>query len=511
MFNFWFPKKSDGKSEKLAHDFDQKTTKWDNKLFKSVTIFCGIVVASGVSLWFINYFFLEVHIDPKEQAKLREQVALLKQNAIPLTSVKPVKGVKLETTDLADLQVLKPILQDKKMVGLGEATHGTKEFFIMKHRLFQFLVSELGFRVFAIEYHFSDSIAINNYVLKGEGNAEEVVKNIKYWTWRTQEVLDLVKWMREWNTVNPNDPVKFYGFDMQGYEEPIIELKKYAIKTKFLPTENLERTRFMFEILQDKFDVFSQKHQTQNEKESTLNLVKEIQRVLDNKKSQLISQTSQREWAEAKQHARILEQYYSQVTSSDVAVMSNVRDRAMAENVQHISEFERHSKIVLWAHNGHVSKAANRGIGISLGKHLKGKYNQQYYSLGFEFYQGCFQARRVGMADILPVLSSLFATQKAPLEELCITDSPLEETLAYKLGRIGEPYLFLDFNRKNFYKSKSNWLREPLLYHDIGSSYPSHKLAAVMFLYDEGILPELYDGLIYIHNTTRAEPLQIQN
>jgi erythromycin esterase len=162
-------------------------------------------------------------------------------------------------------------LQETKIVGLGEATHGTKQFFTMKHRLFQFLVSELGFRIFAIEYEFSDSIAINMYVLNGEGKAEEVVKNIKFWTWRTQELLDLVKWMREWNIANPSDPVRFYGFDIQTHESPIRELKKYSYKTNFISREKLEQAQAKFQAL---IDTFGSTNQTQTDKDFTRKLVK---------------------------------------------------------------------------------------------------------------------------------------------------------------------------------------------------------------------------------------------
>jgi erythromycin esterase-like protein len=263
--------KNKNKSRNKVPELVQKSTKWYKNLFKRLIIFLCVLLILGVLVGFINYFFLEIRLAPKEQANLRDEVEWLKQNTIPLASVKPVKGVKFNATDFADLQPLKHILQETKIVGLGEATHGTKQFFTMKHRLFQFLVSELGFRIFAIEYEFSDSIAINMYVLNGEGKAEEVVKNIKFWTWRTQELLDLVKWMREWNIANPSDPVRFYGFDIQTHESPIRELKKYSYKTNFISREKLEQAQAKFQAL---IDTFGSTNQTQTDKDFTRKLVK---------------------------------------------------------------------------------------------------------------------------------------------------------------------------------------------------------------------------------------------
>ena len=88
-----------------------------------------------------------------------------------------------------------------------------REFFKLKHRLLEFCVAELGFTTFIIEASFPESLAVNAYVLNGVGNAADALAGMRFWTWDTEEVLDLIEWMRWWNGNNRRQ-VKFYGYAM---------------------------------------------------------------------------------------------------------------------------------------------------------------------------------------------------------------------------------------------------------------------------------------------------------
>src|SRR5262245_17273066 len=103
----------------------------------------------------------------KEERKSDEIVIeWLKKNAVSIKSVEAGNG-------FADLQPLKRILADTRVVGLGEATHGTREFFQFKHRMVEFLVREMNFNVFAIEANYSGCLKVNDYVTGGKvGRAE---------------------------------------------------------------------------------------------------------------------------------------------------------------------------------------------------------------------------------------------------------------------------------------------------------------------------------------------------
>src|ERR671927_351649 len=127
-------------------------------------------------------------------------------------------AIRLQTPEaghgFADMQLLKKIIGNARIVSLGEATHGTREFFQLKHRMLEFLATEKGFTIFSIEANMPEAYRLNDYVLNGKGDPAALIKGMYFWTWSTEEVLDMVQWMREFNQ-SGKGRVEFTGFDMQ--------------------------------------------------------------------------------------------------------------------------------------------------------------------------------------------------------------------------------------------------------------------------------------------------------
>jgi erythromycin esterase-like protein len=115
---------------------------------------------------------------------------------------------------LADMQPLKQVVGDALIVSLGEATHGTREFFQLKHRMLEFLATQMGFTIFSIEANMPEAYRLNDYVLNGQGDPAELLRGMYFWTWNTEEVLDMIRWMREFNR-SGKGRLQFTGFDMQ--------------------------------------------------------------------------------------------------------------------------------------------------------------------------------------------------------------------------------------------------------------------------------------------------------
>lgn len=141
--------------------------------------------------------------------------AWIDRHAIPLTSVEAENG-------FDDLRALTTAIGEARIVALGEPTHGTREAFQLKHRLVEFLASEMGFTHFSIEASSPESFAIDPYVQNDPAatkTPEELIGGMYFWTWNTEEVRDMVTWMRRFNAgnVERKDPrrVHFTGFDMQ--------------------------------------------------------------------------------------------------------------------------------------------------------------------------------------------------------------------------------------------------------------------------------------------------------
>jgi Erythromycin esterase len=131
----------------------------------------------------------------------------IRANAIRLATPEAGRG-------FADLQPLKKVVGNARLVSLGEATHGSREFFLLKHRLLEFLVSEMGFNIFSIEANMPEAYRLNEYVLNGTGDPAQLLRGMYFWTWDTEEVLGMIQWMRAFNQ-SGKGRVQFTGFDMQ--------------------------------------------------------------------------------------------------------------------------------------------------------------------------------------------------------------------------------------------------------------------------------------------------------
>src|SRR5215216_3686976 len=131
----------------------------------------------------------------------------IRANAIRLTTTEAGRG-------FADMQPLKALIGNARIVSLGEATHGTREFFQLKHRILEFLATEMGFTIFSIEANMPEAYRLNDYVLNGTGDPAELLRGMYFWTWNTEEVLEMIRWMRTFNQ-SGRGRVQFTGFDMQ--------------------------------------------------------------------------------------------------------------------------------------------------------------------------------------------------------------------------------------------------------------------------------------------------------
>ena len=120
-----------------------------------------------------------------EQAKLNSLIMPLKKSALDLSD--------------EELKVLDE-LKSASIIGLGEATHGTKEFFEMKHRLFKYFVENFNHKYFAFEMDYAESLIFDEYVQTGKGDIVQLMKDKMYfWTWNTVEVKNLLEWMKNYN------------------------------------------------------------------------------------------------------------------------------------------------------------------------------------------------------------------------------------------------------------------------------------------------------------------------
>lgn len=158
-------------------------------------------------LLLILYPISKPHGQVSDSAKHTAQVEWIRANAVPLATVEAGHG-------FDDMMPIKRIVGDARVVALGEATHGTREFFQLKHRMIEFLSTQMGFTIFTIEANMPEAYKLNDYVLHGTGDPKLLLRGMYFWTWQTEEVLAMVEWMREFNR-SGRGHIEFTGFDMQ--------------------------------------------------------------------------------------------------------------------------------------------------------------------------------------------------------------------------------------------------------------------------------------------------------
>ncbi|NLG60312.1 MAG: erythromycin esterase family protein [Gammaproteobacteria bacterium] len=289
---------------------------------------------------------------------------------------------------------------DAEVVGLGEATHGSRDFFRMKHRVLRYLVEHKGFRSFSLELPWSSGVRVNEYVLYGKGDLERIAREEfqgSYRMWHNQDYLNLIEWMRAYNRHHPTDPVRFMGNDL-GYAGPEL----YDRVTGHV-ARNHPRLKARITALYDGLAPTTDAA-TYLERYLELPLAereKRAERTLEAYQLLRALRPSHgpagREHIRTVQHAKAIHQMakayaYDATDEAQVTEMMKYRDRVMADNV---AWWHRHTgdRILLSAHNTHVSydsfdprypKTQGAFLRDSLGKH--------YVSIGFSFHSGAFKA-----------------------------------------------------------------------------------------------------------------------
>jgi erythromycin esterase len=303
--------------------------------------------------------------------------------------IHPLNSLPLEISD-EDLEVL-TYMSDCKIVGLGEATHGTKEFFQLKHRIFKYLVENHGFKIFAFECDMGESYYVNKFVTEGEGDIDNIMKNIMhFWTWRTEEVKELLLWMREYNeNKSDGDKIYFIGVDCQFLTYQANITMNYFNDTKVsLPKECV---KFLTEIDQIGWDLTEYySDMTLEEKEEIDQNVDILLTKFEDFRNELIFNSSEFEYQFIKQIALNIKQVNDVYYGSAQGSQKNYRDLYMAQNSLWTSDlFGENTKVALWAHNGHVG---NFALMDSTGFHLKKELKEKYQIIGFAFSLGNFTA-----------------------------------------------------------------------------------------------------------------------
>lgn len=310
----------------------------------------------------------------------------------------------LRSTDpegsLRDLNALGRMVGDAEVVGLGEATHGSRDFFRMKHRVLRYLVEEEGFRSFSLELPWSSGVRINEYVLHGKGSLADIARDEfqgAYRIWNNQDYINLIEWIRDYNRTHPKDPVRFMGDDM-GYAGPELYERVSGYVARSHP-ELRERVAELYRGLPPTTDAATYYEKYLElplaEREERAERTRQVFELLRSRRPAPGADRGEHMWAV--QHARAIHQMaegfsFDITDEAQVTEMMKYRDRAMAENVAWWHEHTG-DRILLSAHNTHVSyDSFDERYPKTQGAFLRDALGTDYVSVGFSFDHGAFTA-----------------------------------------------------------------------------------------------------------------------
>lgn len=217
----------------------------------------------------------------------------LGENAIPITSL-DMNG------SFEDLLPLEEVIGDARIVSMGEATHGTREFYLLKNRLFKFLSMEHGFNLFGLENSFGNALPVNDYVTDGVGDAD-VVYGLDFDSYRTEEFSELIGYMRQYNkSKKSGDKLHFYGFDNQ---QPSLNLKGAFQYLNKVDADIVPQYKEVVIRSDEERYTYDQRD------EKRVNAYKELLSVFDTNKTTYIKKSSPEEWSIARQSVVIASQH----------------------------------------------------------------------------------------------------------------------------------------------------------------------------------------------------------
>jgi erythromycin esterase-like protein len=311
-----------------------------------------------------------------------------------------------------DYDSLLELIGDARFVLLGEASHGTHEFYQERASITQRLITEKGFTGVAVEADWPDAYRVNRYV-RGQGEDADGTqalagfRRFPAWMWRNTDVVDFVEWLRNHNAslLSQEPRIGFYGLDLYSLFTSTAEVLRYLDK---VDPEAAQRARSRYACF-DHFGEDSQRYGHAAGFDLSASCENEVVAQLRDLQARATDYL-QRDGPEAtdsffyaKQNARLVmnaEEYYRTMFHRRVSSW-NLRDRHMAETLDALAQHLSHTtakpaKIVVWEHNSHIGDARATEVGPqgewNVGQLARELYGDETRLIGFTTYQGTVTA-----------------------------------------------------------------------------------------------------------------------
>jgi protein-L-isoaspartate(D-aspartate) O-methyltransferase len=406
---------------------------------------------------------------------------------------------KFTSIDSVNLEPLLRRIGDARVVLIGEATHGTSEFYRMRERISRELIEKKGFSFVAIEGDWPDAARIDHYVRHRKVPPSEWTAFARFpkWMWRNQEVREFVDWLHDRNSrVEPSDRVAFHGLDLYSMYHSIRSVLDYLDRVDPKAAEVARRRYGCLTPWQSDPAVYGQatlsgQYQT-CEGDVTSMLTDLLQ------KRRAYAEHDGERFLDAVQNARLVanaERYYRTMYYGSRSSW-NLRDSHMFETLRNVLTFHgSQAKGIIWAHNSHVGDSGATEMSTrdeyNIGHLCRQEFGDLSYSIGFGTNSGTVAAASnwdepMQVKTVRPGLAGSY-------ERLCHETG--NQRFLLPLRGLGST-------------TPLGGLLQPRLERAIGVIYrPETELQSHYF---EAVLPRQFDEYIWFDETKAVTPLRTE-
>jgi erythromycin esterase-like protein len=385
---------------------------------------------------------------------------------------------------------------DARVVLLGEATHGTSEFYRARAAITRHLVQHHGFNILALEADWPDAGRIDDYVRHAAPRPRrgDVFARFPTWMWRNVEMLEFADWLRGHNAqLPPADRVSVHGLDVYSLSESIHAVIGYLDSIDAAEGARARRRYGCLTPWQDEPARYGHAVMHGHRPDCEDSVVRQLMALLDSRLKYIAADGER--WFDAFQNARIVraaERYYRAMYRSSTDSW-NLRDRHMFDTLQALLNHRGDGgKAIVWAHNSHVGNAAATGMGwrgeFNIGELCRRAYGEEAVLIGFGTDIGTVAAADDWGADM-----RVMTVRPARADS---------HEHAFRLAGIARS---LTDWRGPGRRALADRLRKPLLERAIGVVYrPETERSSHYF---EAMLAEQFDAWVWFEQTQAVTPL----
>jgi len=364
------------------------------------------------------------------------------------------------TENFEQFSFLDKSIKESRIIGLGEATHGTHDFVKGNTEIIKYLITHKNFKVVVFESQYGGTDLLNKYIKGEDVKLNSAIYNIGFLNLMNYDILNFAKWLREYNANKKQEKqVVLYGCDSQSARYVVDDLMKFLDEHQSLSKE----------LKEGMIDLRDNMHKTSHKQ------MKQTLKLLERSFKSLNAND------EIMQRLQIVIQSVDLATSSALGRILK-RDQLMSLNCKWIFNYNHQNKMAIYAHNAHIAKTSDNSMKKPMGQYISQLY-PDFFVIGTGFNQGTVKVQNMG---------------KNPNQTY---KSAIDNSYDFFFTQCKYPAFYLDFGLLNNTELKS-YVGIKNLSRNIGTGYFIDNAANVQLNYRKHVLSKSYDAMLYIKEST---------